>query len=80
MLTFLSQAGEGKVGTDEEVFNRILARRSWPHIKAVSAQYKKRYGMTLSASIKGEFSGHIKAGLLAIGMCCIGMTPPLHRA
>lgn len=35
----LYKAGEGKLGTDDEVFINLFGRCSWAHLKAVAAQY-----------------------------------------
>jgi len=64
----LYKAGEGKTGTDESEFNRILASYSFPLLRAVFEEYKKIKGKTLCDAIKSEFSGDIKNGLLAVVM------------
>lgn len=64
----LYKAGEGKVGTDESEFNRILASYSYPLLRAVFEEYRKIKGKSLADAIKSEFSGDIKNGLLAVVM------------
>ena len=63
----LIAAGIKKLGTDEETFNTILVHRSYPHLRAVFQEYAKLAHEDIEKSIKKEFSGDIKAGLLAIG-------------
>jgi len=64
----LYHAGEGKVGTDEKKFIHILGRTSFPHIAAINRHYqavsKKHH--TLLQAVDGEFSGHLKYGLLSV--------------
>jgi len=62
----LYKAGEGKLGTDESEFNRILASYSPVVLRATFEEYKKIKGKSLSDAIKSEFSGDIKDGLLAV--------------
>jgi hypothetical protein len=56
----LYKAGEGKWGTDEEVFNRIFVLRSSIHLREVNAQYHKQRGKNLLEVVESEFSGDIK--------------------
>ncbi|XP_018014453.1 annexin A7-like [Hyalella azteca] len=65
----LYRAGEGRMGTDEVEFNRILASYSFPVLRAVLEEYKKIKGKSLYDAIRSEFSGDIKTGLLAVVMC-----------
>ena len=57
----LYKAGEGKIGTDDEVFINIFGRCSFAHLKAVATQYaqtnKKHH--TLDQAVDSEFSGAI---------------------
>ncbi|ELT90050.1 hypothetical protein CAPTEDRAFT_159500, partial [Capitella teleta] len=62
----LYNAGAGKLGTDEEVFNRIFALRSWAHLKAISEQYKEKTKKDLSIVIDAEFCFDEKKAFLAI--------------
>ncbi|KAF2352134.1 Annexin repeat [Trinorchestia longiramus] len=64
----LYKAGEGKVGTDEAEFNRILSTYSYPLLRAVFQEYHKIKGKTLVDAIKSEFSGDIQNGLIAVVM------------
>lgn len=62
----LHAAGEAKWGTDESQFNRILAARSYAHLRAVFDEYPKVSGYDIERSIDREFSGDIKTGLKAV--------------
>ena len=56
----LYQAGEGKWGTDESIFNQIFSSRSAAEIQCISQCYKNMRGKTLLKVIDTEFSGDIK--------------------
>ncbi|CAL4152633.1 unnamed protein product, partial [Meganyctiphanes norvegica] len=62
----LYKAGEGRMGTNEGEFNRILATYSFPLLRCVFEEYKKINGRTLGQAISSEFSGDIKTGFKAI--------------
>ena len=62
----LHEAGEKSWGTDESVFNRLIAARSWPHLKAVFKHYQQVAGYDIERSIEREFSGNIEKALLAV--------------
>jgi hypothetical protein len=62
------QAGVQKIGTDESVFNRILVRRSVPHLQAVFEAYKLKDKQDILAAIHSETSGHLREAYLAIGI------------
>jgi hypothetical protein len=62
--------GEGKVGTDEEFFVKIIGERSRAHLELVNQVYANTYGNSLLKAIKNETSGHFKAALEAL------ITPP----
>jgi annexin A7/11 len=55
----LYDAGEGKSGTDEEVFNKILSLRSPDELRYICRQYEKTCCKKLYDVIKSEFSGNI---------------------
>ncbi|XP_050389120.2 annexin A11 [Patella vulgata] len=62
----LYKAGEKKAGTDEAEFNRILCARSFAHLREVFNFYQALAGKPLEKSIKGETSGYLEDGYLAI--------------
>ncbi|XP_060565364.1 annexin A13-like [Ruditapes philippinarum] len=62
----LLKAGVKKIGTDESVFNRILVRRSVPHLQAVFDAYKLKDKQDILAAIHSETSGHLRETYLAI--------------
>ncbi|KAI3641196.1 hypothetical protein MIR68_000802 [Amoeboaphelidium protococcarum] len=57
-------AGEGRFGTDEVEFIRILATRSYPQLRQVFTTYAAKHGHTMEKAIKKEFSGKIEKALL----------------
>lgn len=63
----LYAAGEEKLGTDEEVFNRILAHASYEQLRLVFEEYKQLSGQTIEQAIKHEMSGELGDALVAIG-------------
>ncbi len=56
----LYDAGEGKWGTDESVFNKIFATASKEEITLISQCYHKLTGKTILQAIDNEFSGNLK--------------------
>lgn len=63
----LYAAGEGKLGTDEEVFNRIMAHASHAQLRLIFEEYKKLSGKTIEQAIKSEMGGELKKAMMAIG-------------
>lgn len=64
----LFAAGEGKLGTDEEVFNRVLSHGSFAHLRYVFDEYKSLSGRTIEQAVKDEMSGDLKEAILAISL------------
>lgn len=62
----LFAAGEGKLGTDEEVFNRVLSHGSFAHLRYVFEEYKKLSGRTIEQAVRDEMSGDLQEAILAI--------------
>lgn len=62
----LFAAGEGKLGTDEEVFNRVLSHGSFAHLRYVFQEYKNLSGRTIEQAVKDEMSGDLQEAILAI--------------
>jgi hypothetical protein len=61
----LYKAGEGKWGTDEEPFIRIIVSSPAEHLRNMDAAYSKKYKKTsILKAIKGEFKGDAQAALL----------------
>ncbi|XP_052203940.1 annexin D5-like isoform X2 [Diospyros lotus] len=65
----LYQAGEKKIGTDEDTFIRIFSERSWAHLAAVNSAYFRMYGNSLKKAVKNETSGKFRFSLLTILQC-----------
>ncbi|BHF72016.1 Annexin A6 [Sparganum proliferum] len=62
----LYTAGEGKVGTDESVFVRILANRSHAHIREINKAYFAAMEHDLIRAIHKETSGNFRDALETI--------------
>jgi len=67
----LVEAGVNAIGTDESCFNRILCSHSHSHLRRVFSDYKKMTGQSIINTIKREFSGNLKDGLLAVAKMVI---------
>ncbi|KPJ07054.1 Annexin-B10, partial [Papilio machaon] len=65
----LYDAGEAKWGTDEEVFNKILAHESFAQLKLIFEEYKNIAGRTIEQAIKAEVDGELKDAYSAIVEC-----------
>lgn len=65
----LYAAGEAKLGTDEEVFNRIFAHSSFAQLKLIFSEYKSISGMTIEQAIKHEMDGTLHDAMIAIVEC-----------
>ncbi|KAG3151855.1 hypothetical protein PC128_g22910, partial [Phytophthora cactorum] len=60
----LYKAGEGKWGTDEETFIRIIISSPAVHLRNIDAAYSKKYKKTsINKAIKGEFKGDTQTAL-----------------
>jgi len=62
----LFKAGEGKLGTDEKVFNEVITHYSPQALKQISHEYQKKHKHTLDQAIKGETSGNYEDLLVAL--------------
>lgn len=65
----LYNAGEGKLGTDEEVFNKILAHECFQQLRLIFEEYKSISGRTIEQALRDEVSGELKDAMLAIVEC-----------
>jgi len=62
----LFKAGEGKLGTDEKVFNELITKYSPSALKQISHDYQKKHKHTLEQAIKGETSGNYEDLLVGL--------------
>ena len=65
-VVFYLIPGEAKKGTDNDVFNKIMALYSRPFLICVFAEYEKQYGHTFEEAIKKELKGDTRDGMIAI--------------
>lgn len=62
----LKKGGVGRLGTDDNLFIRVLTQRSNAHIVAVDSAYAKLTGHTLEEAIKKETSGNYEQALVSL--------------
>lgn len=62
----LYQAGENKVGTNEDIFNKIFAISSPPEIYSINEHYSRISKNTLKKAIEKEYSRDVKEALCTI--------------
>ena len=55
----LYNAGEKKLGTNEQVFNKYFGNCSPAELMTIAREYHKKYGKSLIKVIESEFSGNI---------------------
>lgn len=61
----LYAGGQARWGTEESVFIRILASKSYEHLAAVSKAYSAKHGKSFATIIKSEFSGTLQKVLIS---------------
>ncbi|KAH7730727.1 annexin [Aphelenchoides avenae] len=71
----LYRAGEQKLGTDEDTFNRILATQNFTQLQLVFAEYQKITGNTIEKAIEGEFGKDDNGKALQAVVKCIQNRP-----
>ncbi|CAD6188413.1 unnamed protein product [Caenorhabditis auriculariae] len=62
----LYSAGEKRLGTDEAMFNSILASQNFSQLRLVFDEYQKVTKHPIEKAIQDEFSGDVRDGLLAV--------------
>ena len=62
----LYKAGEGKLGTDKETFNKVFASASPPELFSINNYYSQISSRTLKQAVEKEFSGSTKNALITI--------------
>jgi len=62
----LYQAGEAKIGTDEDTFVEILAHAGQRQAYLIFEEYKKIAGRTIEQAMQDEMDGELLTGLLAL--------------
>ena len=55
----LYRAGEGKLGTDEDEFIRVLCSKSFPELTAIFAVYKDISKHDFEYALRREMSGNL---------------------
>jgi uncharacterized protein (UPF0335 family) len=60
------KAGEGKLGTDEKVFNEVITHYSPHALKQISHHYEQKHKHSLEKAIKSETSGSYEDLLVAL--------------
>lgn len=74
----LYNAGEAKLGTDEEIFNKIMAHDSFAQLRLVFEEYKNLTGKTIEQALNSEIGGDLLKAMLAIVECV--QSPPIFFA
>jgi len=59
-------AGEGKWGTDEKIFNNIFANRSFEQLRLTFLCYKQQHGKLMLEVIEKELGGNLKSAFLTL--------------
>lgn len=67
----LYKAGQGKWGTDEETFIKILFASPPHYVELLNDVYCRKYGNAIVVAIEKEFGGDAKKALLFYGACFI---------
>jgi len=62
----LYDAGEGKWGTDEKIFNNIFANRSYAHLRLIFLCYRQLAGKLIFEAIESELKGTLQSAFLTI--------------
>lgn len=70
----LYQAGEGRLGTNEVVFNRIFALESFAQLRMVFEEYQKIKG-PIENAIRNEMSSSVEKAFLAVSKCYSYLNP-----
>lgn len=74
----LYEAGQGKIGTEESAFIRILCSRSFPQLNITFAVYKELFGHSFDQAINREMSGNLLLACNTIYSCATNK--PLYFA
>ena len=66
-MIFYLKAGQGKEGTDESEFIRILCSRSFAQLAAIFENYTNYCKTDILEAIKNELSGNFRLACMTIG-------------
>jgi annexin A7/11 len=64
----LYNAGEGRLGTDEEAFIRILSENSHQQLALIFKEYEKISGKIFIQAVEEEMGGGLRKGIEILGM------------
>ena len=65
----LYDAGEKRLGTNEMVFNRILATENFAHLRLVFDEYQKLTRHPIEHAIRNEMSTSVQQAFLTVSKC-----------
>ncbi|XP_070545040.1 annexin A13-like isoform X1 [Ptychodera flava] len=70
----LYEAGEGRWGTDESVFNKIMVIRSYEHLKVTFNEYAKISKRNILEAIDSEMSGNLAKAMRTLALFAMDRT------
>ena len=71
-------AGEGRLGTNEVVFNRVFATESYAQLRMIFDEYYKLTGHHIEQALQREMSGSVERAFLAVAQ--ISRNPATYYA
>lgn len=61
-VDLLYKAGEGRLGTNESEFIRVLSTKSYSELYSIFAVYKEKCGHSFDEALRKELSGNFLLG------------------
>nr|CCA20476.1 Annexin (Annexin) Family putative [Albugo laibachii Nc14] len=75
----LYKAGQGRLGTNEEKFIRVLVESPPQHLKLIDDVYYQKYHNSIAKAVEKEFSGYAKTCLLCIVQLTLDPFPTIAK-